>query len=267
MSLSQKDLSAIQKAGQAAHNASETIALSVRAQGEALVENLASQPFASGSEQVIERFKSLSNLSQGLIAVESQLQKLYALANELASPAADVIVLQPVTKRRSIANAAAVDVMAKAAKVAKKMKATKKVGRKAGIPGALTANDSKLLSYLQGVLNADAGTVVTGAEMAAGAKLPLGSVGISQKRLIATGAIKMVDRGTYQLGDSPANSATEAQPAKKEKAVAKKVKTAKALNKAVKSKVTRKAKAAPKKSKVTELDTVAPVVEVATAPI
>ncbi|WP_342620458.1 hypothetical protein [Rhodoferax sp. GW822-FHT02A01] len=269
MSLSQKDLSFIQKAGQAARNASEAIGHMVRAQGEVLIANLSSQPFGTDSDQVIERFKSLSGLSQGLVAVESQLQKLYALANELASPAEDVIVLRAVSKRRSISNAAAVDVIARPAKAAKKVKAVRKAGRKSTTPGALTANDSKLLSYLQGVLKADAGTAITGAAMAAGSKLPLGSVGISLKRLQATGSVKLVGRGIYQLGSNSVDAVAESAPVKRAKAVAKKAKAAKVekpVAKVAKPQASRKAKVAAKKSKVAEPAVSAPTVDEATAP-
>ncbi|WP_342619530.1 hypothetical protein [Rhodoferax sp. GW822-FHT02A01] len=265
MSLYQKNLSFIQKAGQAAHNAAEAFGQTVRAQGEALVANLSSQPFGTESDQVIERFKLLSSLSQGLVAVESQLQKLFALANELADPVEDVIVLRDVAKRGAISNAAAVDV-----KAAKKVKASKKTGRKAAAPGALTANDSKLLSYLQGVLKADVGTAVTGAALAAGAKLPLGSVGISLKRVLATGAVKLVGRGTYQLGESAANAANSEEPVNDVKAVAKEAKPAKkekAVRTPAKPKVSRKAKAAPKKSKVAEQAAVTHTGEEANAPL
>jgi hypothetical protein len=192
MSLSQKNLSSIQKAGQAAHGASVAIAATVRSQAESMVSSVASQPFGAESEQAISRFKSLARLSQGLAAVEKELQRLYSIATELANPASDVISLPAVAKHEAT-NAAAVDVVAKPVKA----KAAKKASRKAS---ALTANDSKLLTYLSSVLKGGASQVLTGSKMAVGAALPLGSVGVSLKKIIASGAIKQVGRGTYALG-------------------------------------------------------------------
>ncbi|WP_342616795.1 hypothetical protein [Rhodoferax sp. GW822-FHT02A01] len=202
---------------------------------------------------MIERFKSLSRLDQGLVAIESQLQKLFALAYELAVPAEDVIVLQDIAKHRSISNAAAIDVMAWIAKAAKKVKAAKTAGRKVAAAEALTANDAKLLSHLQGILKSDMGTAVTGAALAAGVMLPLGSVGISLKRVLVSGTVKLGGHGIFQLGESSVNTAADAEPGKKMNAVAKKgitAKAEKAVSKPAKSKVAPRTKAALKVSKV-----------------
>lgn len=185
MSLSQRNLSSIQKAGQAVHGASEAIAAAVADQAQSMIARVASQPFDAESDQAIARFKLLSGLSQGLIAVEAKLQELYAIAADLANPASDVIVLPSIGSRKSAENSAAVDVVAKPAKAAKKVKRS---GRK---PAALTANDAKLLKFLQKKLKADKATALTGVQMSAGSKLPLGSVGLSLKKIVASGAKKI----------------------------------------------------------------------------
>jgi hypothetical protein len=249
MSLSQKNLSSIQKAGQAAHGASVAIAATVRSQAESMVSSVASQPFGAESEQAISRFKSLARLSQGLAAVEKELQSLYSIATELASPASDVISLPAVAKHEAT-NAAAVDVVAKPVKV----KAAKKTGRKAS---SLTANDSKLLTYLSGVLKGGDPQVLTGSKMAVGAALPLGSVGVSLKKLIASGAIKQVGRGTYALGTA---TVTATEPVAKSKPV-KKIKPVK-VEKAAGKKSKASTKAASKSSAPASSD-VAPEPEAA----
>ena len=258
MSLSQRNLSSIQKAGQAVHGASDAIAASALEQSQGLVALIASHPFGVESEQAIARFKQLSSLSQGLIAVEAQLQQLYALAGELANPASDVIVLPSASKRVAMARAAAVDVVAKPAKAAKKVK---RAGRK---PAALTANDAKLLAFLQKKLKADQAMALTGAQISVGAKLPLGSVGVSLKKIVASGAVTMPERGTYQLGTvAPVSPAPESKPtpAKKSKADPKKAKPAAVeapAVKPVKAKAANKAKSAPAKKPMAAVETPAP---------
>ena len=260
MSLSQKNLSSIQKAGQAAHDAAEAILVTVRTQAESMVASMASQPFSAESEQAIVRFKTLSRLSQGLVAIEAQLQELYAVASDLANPASDVIVVKQIKQRKN-SNALAVDVVEKPTKAIKAAKA-KKGGRKAA---TLTANDSTLLQYLQGVLKAGEWTAQTGSVMAAGSGLPLGSVGVSLKKILASGAVKAGERGMYQLGTAVATPVVKVAPAKKTKpAVAKKARAAKTAkvevaaatevkansSKKVKAAAAKKAKAAaPKKVK------------------
>ena len=171
MLLSPRNLSSIQKAGQAVHGASVAIAATVRTQAESMVSSVASQPFGAESEQAIARFKMLARLSQGLAAVEKELQALYVIATDLASPTADVIAL-PMVNRHEATNASAVDVVAKPTKVAK----VKRAGRKAA---TLTSNDSKLLNYLVSVLKGRDSVVIAGSKMAAGSGLPLGSLGVS----------------------------------------------------------------------------------------
>lgn len=194
MSLSQKNLASIQKAGQAAHGASEAIAAAVRTQAESMVLRVASQPFGAESEQAIARFKVLARLSQGLAAVEKELQGLYAIATDLANPASDVIAL-PSTPKHEASNAAAVDVVVKHVKASK----VKKVGRKTA---ALTANDNKLLRFLNRVLKGKGAVAIVGSKMAEGSGLPLGSVGVSLKKIITSGAVDQVERGTYRLGSA-----------------------------------------------------------------
>lgn len=225
MSLSQKNLSSVQRAGQAIHDASEAIAATMRAQAESMVASVASQPFGVESEQSIARFKILARLSQGLATVEAQLQELYSMATDLANPASDVIALPALTKRKT-ANAAAVDVVAKPAKATKATKVAR--AKKGGLKNsALTANDSTLLQYLQGVLKAGEWTSHTGAVMAAGSGLPLGSVGVSLKKILASGAVKAGERGMYQLGADATIPEVKRAPVKKPKVVA--VKKAKAV--------------------------------------
>jgi hypothetical protein len=217
MSLSQKNLSSIQKAGHAAHEASEALAATVRSQAESMVASMATAPFSVESEQAISRFKTLSKLSQGLATVEAELQSLFAIANDLASAASDVIVVRAITKRNTATNAVAVDVVAKPTKAAKKVKA-EKGGRKAAV---LTANDTKLLHFLQGALKPNEVTTMTGNAMAECSGLPLGSVGLSLKKIMATGAVKLMGRGAYQLdaGAAPVAAAEAAPVTKKVKAV------------------------------------------------
>ena len=230
MSLSQKNLASIQKAGQAAHGASETIAAAVRTQAECMVLSVASQPFGAESEQAIARFKVLARLSQGLAAVEKELQGLYAIATDLANPASDVIALPSIPKHEAT-NAAAVDVVVKHVKASK----VKKVGRKAA---ALTANDNKLLRFLNRVLKNKGAVAIVGSKMAEGSGLPLGSVGVSLKKIIASGAVDQVERGTYRLGSAAGpvvdTTVKVVQPKKKTERVkpAKKAKKAKTSDKA-----------------------------------
>jgi hypothetical protein len=218
MSLSKTTLSAIQQAGQALHKATVVVAGAVREQAEHMVATVASQPFQAEGEQAFANFKMLARLSQDLLSLEEQLKGLYAAASELASPEMDVVAALPHLATRSRPAAAPADdvaedaivkpvvagrakgpakrsspkpaVPAKASKAPKVAKSAKAVG--------LTANDNKLLVYLQSVLAVKQSTELTSVQIAQGSGLPLGSVGVSLKKVLASGAIKKSGRSSYQ---------------------------------------------------------------------
>ncbi|NVO07199.1 MAG: hypothetical protein HXX19_15355 [Rhodoferax sp.] len=213
MSLSKTTLSAIQQAGQALHKATVVVAGAVREQAEHMVATVASQPFQVEGEQAFANFKMLARLSQELLALEEQLKGLYATASELASPVMDVVAAIPNARARAAApNDVAEDAVVKPASVRSAKRTTRKPAakpasqtaarskaQKAAKPVALTANDTKVLDYLKTVLKAGEWLDLTGASVAQGAAMPLGSVGISLKKVVASGAVKKRGRGSYQI--------------------------------------------------------------------
>jgi hypothetical protein len=213
MSLSKTTLSAIQQAGQALHKATVVVGSAVRAQAEHMVATVASQPFQAEGEQAFTNFKMLARLSQDLLSLEDQLKALYATASELASPEMDVVAALPHSFARSPVGSAAKqdvaeDAIVKPASVRRAKPAPKAAAKPAGKKAAkaskavtLTANDNKVLQYLKSVLKVGQADAVTGAAIAKGAGLPLGSVGISVKKVIASGAVRQRGRGMYQLKD------------------------------------------------------------------
>ena len=201
MSLSKTTLSAIQQAGQALHQATVVVAGAVREQAEHMVNTVASQPFEAEGEQAFANFKMLARLSQDLQALEGQLRNLYATASELSSPEMDVVTALQHTHTRSRANTgkdAVEDAVVKPASAGTKAKRNTKGAQKRKA-ATLTANDTKLLQYLQKALNTTGWTPLTGSDMAKGSGLPLGSVGISLKKVMSTGAVKKGGRGSYKL--------------------------------------------------------------------
>ncbi|RFO97368.1 hypothetical protein DIC66_09600 [Rhodoferax lacus] len=207
MSLSKTTLSAIQQAGQGLHKATVVVSAAVREQAEHMVAAVANQPYQAEGEQAFANFKMLARLSQDLQTLEEQLRALYATATELSSPEMDVVVALPRASARARAaalaqNEAAEDAVIKAAPQGRsnpKAKAKAKKAAKSNKPVTLTGNDSKVLDYLKTVLKTDTWTDLTGAAVAQGAAMPLGSVGISLKKVVLAGAVKKTGKGSYQL--------------------------------------------------------------------
>lgn len=208
MSLSKTTLSAIQQAGQALHQATVVVSGAVREQAEHLVTTVASQPFQAEGEQAFSNFKMLARLSQDLLTLEEQLRGLYATASELARPEMDVVATLPLgnAKLRASGGAqGAEDAVVKSLKArsapkrAKAGKSAKPKAAKKASSGALSGNDNKVLDFLKSVLNNSTWTTITGQAVAQGSGLPLGSVGISLKRVVASGAVLKNGRSDYKL--------------------------------------------------------------------
>ncbi len=220
MSFSKTTLSAIHQAGQALHQATVVVASAVREQAEHMVSTVASQPFEAEGEQAFANFKMLARLSHDLQTLEGQLRSLYATASELASPEMDVVSALPhadkpssasvgkdvaedaIVKPASTRSARAARSRERIAKPAPQAKGTaaQPKGRKKGDTASLTPNDRMLLQLLQSALNRNTWTPLTGNAMAQGSGLPLGSVGVSLKKVLASGAVIRGDRGQYKLG-------------------------------------------------------------------
>lgn len=201
MSLSKATLSAIQQAGHGLHKATVVVSAAVREQAEHMVAAVASQPYQPEGEQAFANFKMLARLSQDLQALEEQLRALYATASELASPEMDVVVALPRAARARAASPTdevAEDAVIKPASQ-RRGRAPKASPAKGPQPAPLSGNDRKVLDYLKTVLTSDAWTPLTGAAVAQGASMPLGSVGISLKKVVLAGAVRKRGRGSYQL--------------------------------------------------------------------
>ena len=183
------------------------VSAAVRDQAEHMVDTIATLPFETHAEQAFAHFRGLARLSQDLLTLEEQMRGLFSSASELANPAMDVVAALPHinSKPHTEGKATAEDAVVKPANVRRTGKPPKKAKSQAAppAPGAapthLTPNDTQLLEYLKTALNTTDLTGLTGTAMATGSGLPLGSIGISIKKLMETGAVIRGGRGTYKL--------------------------------------------------------------------
>lgn len=157
---------------------------------------MAANPMGVEVTQAMEQFRLLAKVSQDLNTVEAQMRLIYAEANELAKPEADVVMALPAQRARmphptgAVADAIAKPTPAKKVRktrVAKEpikadsipTKSVKRMGRQAA---ELTANDSKLLSFLQSALPSEGWLSLGAPQMAKGSQLPTGSIGAYPSR-------------------------------------------------------------------------------------
>ena len=100
---------------------------------------------------------------------------------------------------------------------------------------------------MQSALKGGDAKEIAGSALASGSGLPLGSVGVSLKKIIATGAVNQVGRGTYQIGATTATAAVLASEPVVKIVSGKKVKAAKKVKAEAPAAKELNAKAAPAK--------------------
>ena len=203
MPLSQRNLSSIYRVGQAVHHATDCLSASVREQARSTVESMVKAPFAAESVKKLDQFQTLTRLNQCLIAFEAELKTLCAIATKTAIPVSNAII---------VANVVSAKVAGKTVNASKRRSNSKRNVTK---PGRDSANDIQLLAYLRSVLKVGELTSCTCAAMATGSGLPLGSVGISLRNILAGGSVKAGGRGMYQLAAQPNSEVTAKEIASK----------------------------------------------------
>lgn len=173
--------------------ATVVVSNAVRQQAEHMVATVVtSPPFQGDGDRAFSHFKIFARLSQDLQTLEEKLQDVYATASELTDLEIDNVVTLP--KLRVHIDTIAEDAVVKPARAPRK-RARKGLAK----PVKLSLNDHKVLEFLKTILKSDQTMRITNAEIATGSGLPLGSVGISLKRVIAFGAVKKRGRSSYLL--------------------------------------------------------------------
>ncbi len=204
MSLSPSALSAIQQAGEALHAARQAVSDAVRVKAEQMVAMVASQPFSSESDRAYAQLRSVARTAHELQAMEEQLKTMYLSAAEMM--ASEMPVLVALSDRGGLSRAryaaesheGAEDAIVKPAPKRRPRKATARQDA-THPPQRLSPNDEKVLHYLTRVLDRRSWKPMTQGVIAQGAGIPLGSVGLALRRVVAAGALREGNKGSYRL--------------------------------------------------------------------
>ena len=217
MSVTPSTLSAIQQAGQAIDLARQSLSEAVKAHAQQVMAAVADQPFSVDNDKLFANWKTLARLAQEVHSIEEQFKTLYQTASGLAAPETPVLKALPQSGRHkttgqaetyTLDTANAEDIQIKPATAKKvRRRAGARAGRKPAVrataaaapSGSLSANDTKALDYLKTVLNRQRWTRVTQSDMAHGAGIPKGSIGLALRRLIAAARVLEGAKGSYKL--------------------------------------------------------------------
>lgn len=209
MSISPKTLLLLQKAGENLYAARNALAQDVQQHASRVVHMVASEPFGNDADRAYAQLRSIARMAHELQAMEEQLKTLYGSAMELAAAEPPVLVdLSDRSPRARVQPSAlgveeAQDVQIKPVqpKQPLRKKATASVTAEPARPRQrLSANDQKVLAYLQQVLDRRSWKPLTQVAIADGAGIPKGSVGLALRRVIDAGMVREGQKGNYRLG-------------------------------------------------------------------
>lgn len=208
MSIAPNTLLSLQQAGESLHAARQAFAQEVQQNASRVVGIVASEPFSNDADRAYAQLRTIARMAHELQAMEEQLKTLYGSAMELVAPETPVLVAladRP-TRSRARANTSSIesaeDVVVKPGlqKKPSKNRATSKVtAEPSSQPQRLSANDEKVLAYFKDVLDRRSWKTLTQAAIAQGAGIPLGSVSLAIRRVIAARAVREGQKGSYRL--------------------------------------------------------------------
>ena len=209
MTLSPATLKLLQQAGQGLYGAQQAVSADVQSFGAKVLALTASQPFDPDNDSAYRQLRSLARMAHELQAMEQQLRSLYAQAGDAVRPELGLLVALPHASNASGQGARRPDnggaqeaVIKSGGRAAKKARPRAKPAKpKAPRPARPSPNDEKVLAHLSSVLDRNSFRPLTHASIAQAARMPLGSVGISLRRLAAAGLIAE-SNGSYRLGAS-----------------------------------------------------------------
>lgn len=208
MSIAPTTLLSLQQAGESLYAARQAFAQEVQHNASRVVGIVASDPFSNDADRAYTQLRTIARMAHELQAMEEQLKTMYGSAIELAAPETPVLVALSDRPNRSSARAnasstdSAEDVVVKPASPKKslKKKVTANVTTEPANPHQrMSANDEKVLAHLKQVLDRRSWKTFTHAAVAQGAGIPLGSVGLAIRRVIAAGTVREGQKGSYRL--------------------------------------------------------------------
>ena len=208
MSIALNTLLSLQQAGESLHAARQAFAQEVQQNASRVVGIVASEPFSNDADRAYAQLRTIARMAHDLQAMEEQLKTLYGSAMELVAPETPVLVALSDRNASSRARPAAPDSEGAEDVVVKPAKQKQSLRKKAAAkveaePSSqalrLSANDQKVLTYFKHALDRRSWKPLTQAVIAEGSGIPLGSVSLAIRRVIAAGGVREGQKGSYRL--------------------------------------------------------------------
>jgi hypothetical protein len=196
MSITQKVLATVQKAGNAVHDANDAVDKAAKAASMRLMATMNSQQLSGSADREFARWKSIARVLEELQEVEVRMVDIYQRLGSMVEAETEVLVPLPRLshqERMVSSDQSVVDVESKPASTP----VTSRTGKKA--KHTLSRNDKTMMKFLTSRLNRKAPTALRQRDMSAATGIPPGSIGGTIARLVKNGLITEPSRGTLQL--------------------------------------------------------------------
>lgn len=208
MAIAPQTLSQLQIAGSAVNAATQALKQELQAHSQALMEQMASQPFGPEADGAYQQMRQVARLVHEMNSLEQQLKAIYLDAAQKIRAEVPVLPALPSAARRRRVQQGSVGSspnQVEDAKVVSKVPGKKRARKQAATVDAIAvadgpklANSERLLKALKKILGKQA-KAVGHAELAQISGLPRGSIGASIKKLIEAKKLVIDASGAFKL--------------------------------------------------------------------
>ena len=188
MTISKSILLTLQHAGESVHAAKQVFAQAVQSSATRVVSAVASEPFSAEADKSYSQLRAIARLAHEIQSIEEQLKTIYETATKIAGEDTPVLTALPSHIARHSPGANVEDAVEKQPK-----KSSTSASKR------LSANDQKVLAFMKTVLDRRSWKPVSHSDISKGAGIPPGSISLSMRRVVESGAVHEGAKGHYRL--------------------------------------------------------------------
>lgn len=199
MSISNKTLASVQRAGQSVNLAVTALEEAARTANRELVSAMASQPYSSQTDRIFADWKTVARISKDVEAMEQSLRDIYAQISNMVRVEPEVLQALPSYPHTAPGANVSPDIQDAVVKPAGR-------GTKPGKPKAVrrprtpgSTNEDKLIAYLTKALSRRKGREVTQSQMSEATGIPPGSMTATLKKIVEKKIVTEDPRGVFRL--------------------------------------------------------------------
>lgn len=210
MTIKKSTISQIQKAGQAIHDAAQSLSRDAHVAGEKLHQKMAADLHDPQADRLYEQWKSIAKMAQDLVQMEAGMRTVYESGTKIALQI-DALASAAPAKKAAKNKAIKSSVTAAATAPTKLKRKPGRPSKKGASNGAIgvpkEGNEQRLMDHLTKVLNHADLIQVHHHEITAATGIPSGSIAATIKRLVGKNLLIAGRRGALRLAVLPTNPA------------------------------------------------------------